>query len=159
MSDTENALFEIQRLDGARWCVKHEGFVDCDQDACDVARMDRLSDCEVWPLYVHRPTHEPEPVSALTLVRCQTCGGSGWDATHRVHRPTLDCDHIFCPLHGDVGGDQRHGRCLDCSDAWWVIHDVDLMHMLQRVSDGEDPDMVFAEHYANCDHEPRRGDA
>lgn len=36
---------------------------------------------------------------------------------------------------------------------WWVIDGESLMEMLQRVANGEDVDMVYAEEYANADHE------
>jgi hypothetical protein len=35
---------------------------------------------------------------------------------------------------------------------WWVIHGGVLMELMQRAAAGEDPDMLYAEHYANCDH-------
>jgi hypothetical protein len=36
---------------------------------------------------------------------------------------------------------------------WWMIEGDDLLAMLRRVRDGEDPDIVYAEEYANCEHE------
>jgi hypothetical protein len=36
---------------------------------------------------------------------------------------------------------------------WWVISAEALLEMLRRVQAGEDPDLVYAEEYANCDHE------
>jgi hypothetical protein len=36
---------------------------------------------------------------------------------------------------------------------WWAISGEGLLAMLRRVADGEDPDLVYAEEYANCDHE------
>lgn len=33
---------------------------------------------------------------------------------------------------------------------WWSISGEALLGMLQRVADGEDPDLVYAEEYANC---------
>lgn len=33
--------------------------------------------------------------------------------------------------------------------SFWVISANDLMVMLRRVAAGEDPDVVYAEHYAN----------
>jgi hypothetical protein len=36
---------------------------------------------------------------------------------------------------------------------WHVISGKDLLSMLRRVGMGEDPDMVYAEEYANADHE------
>lgn len=36
---------------------------------------------------------------------------------------------------------------------WWVISGESLLAMLRRVEAGEDPDLVYAEEYANCDHE------
>lgn len=32
---------------------------------------------------------------------------------------------------------------------WWSISGDDLLAMLRRVANGEDPDMVYAEAYAN----------
>jgi hypothetical protein len=36
---------------------------------------------------------------------------------------------------------------------WWVISDEGLMSMLKAVQYGDDPDVVYAEHYANCEHQ------
>jgi hypothetical protein len=36
---------------------------------------------------------------------------------------------------------------------WWTIPEENLMKMLRQVADGEDPEIVYAEHYANADHE------
>ena len=36
---------------------------------------------------------------------------------------------------------------------WHVISGEDLLAMLRRVSEGEDPDMVYAEEWANAEHE------
>lgn len=36
---------------------------------------------------------------------------------------------------------------------WWVIHGGDLLTYLRRTHAGEDPDLVYAEAYANSDHE------
>lgn len=36
---------------------------------------------------------------------------------------------------------------------WWTIAGSDLLAMLRRAHDGEDPDMVYAEEYANADRE------
>lgn len=36
---------------------------------------------------------------------------------------------------------------------WHVISGEGLLAMLRRVAAGEDPDMVYAEEYANADHE------
>jgi hypothetical protein len=35
---------------------------------------------------------------------------------------------------------------------WWVISGENLMAMLRAVADGSDPDLVYAEHYANSEH-------
>jgi hypothetical protein len=37
--------------------------------------------------------------------------------------------------------------------SWWVIEDAALMSMLRAVQQGDDPDIVFAEHYANSEHQ------
>lgn len=36
---------------------------------------------------------------------------------------------------------------------WWTISGEGLMDMLHRVANGEDPDLVYAEEYANSTHE------
>lgn len=36
---------------------------------------------------------------------------------------------------------------------WWAISGEALLEMLRRVADGEDPDLVYAEEYANSEHE------
>jgi hypothetical protein len=41
---------------------------------------------------------------------------------------------------------------------WWVISGESLHAMLQRCADGEDPDLVMAEEYANSSHERPEGD-
>lgn len=45
--------------------------------------------------------------------------------------------------------DERSGPDL----GWWVLSGEALLAMLRRVADGEDPDLVYAEEYANSDHE------
>jgi len=35
---------------------------------------------------------------------------------------------------------------------WYVIHGDDLKHLLTLANNGEDPDLLLAEWYANCDH-------
>lgn len=34
---------------------------------------------------------------------------------------------------------------------WWTISGVDFLKALQRVQNGEDPQMVYAEYYANSE--------
>lgn len=36
---------------------------------------------------------------------------------------------------------------------WWTISGIALLDSLKRVAGGEDPDLVYAELYANSDHE------
>lgn len=36
---------------------------------------------------------------------------------------------------------------------WWVIDGESLLAMLKRVAEGEDPDLVYAEEYANSEIE------
>ena len=36
--------------------------------------------------------------------------------------------------------------------SWWTISEEAIRDMLRRVADGEDPDMVYAEEYANSEH-------
>lgn len=40
---------------------------------------------------------------------------------------------------------------------WWTIYGEDLMAMLCRVQSGENPDIVYAEEYANAVIEPMTG--
>lgn len=40
---------------------------------------------------------------------------------------------------------------------WWVISGESLLDMLKRVHEGEDPDLVYAEFYANCEVENAEG--
>ena len=41
---------------------------------------------------------------------------------------------------------------------WWVISGEALIAMLRRAHNGEDPDLLYAEEYANSEHEDyRRG--
>lgn len=37
--------------------------------------------------------------------------------------------------------------------AWWCIAERDLLAMLRAVSDGEDPDAVYAEAFANAERD------
>lgn len=37
--------------------------------------------------------------------------------------------------------------------AWWAISEDAFLDALRRVAAGEDPDLVYAEFYANSDHE------
>lgn len=41
------------------------------------------------------------------------------------------------------------------SDAmgWWVLSGDNLLAMLRRAHGGEDPDLIYAEEYANSEHE------
>jgi hypothetical protein len=36
---------------------------------------------------------------------------------------------------------------------WWAIHNDEILKMLYRVRDGEDPDMVLMQEYANSQSE------
>jgi len=38
-------------------------------------------------------------------------------------------------------------------DSWWTISTESMLAMLRRCHDGEDPELVFMEEYANADHE------
>jgi hypothetical protein len=60
---------------------------------------------------------DPVEAAPQPTVRCEDCNGTGLDATHRQARPTLDCDHIYCPIHGDVGYDRSHAWCETCKGA------------------------------------------
>lgn len=51
----------------------------------------------------------------------------------------------------------------DPSDAedrlgWWTISGIDFLRALHLVHDGADPDVIYAEYYANSDHEHVEGD-
>ena len=41
----------------------------------------------------------------------------------------------------------------DTDLGWWTIHGADLIEGLRRCAAGEDPDLVYAEMYANSQHE------
>lgn len=41
-------------------------------------------------------------------------------------------------------------------DGWNVISDEELMRLLRRCHEGEDPDLVYTEFYANADHDEDR---
>lgn len=46
------------------------------------------------------------------------------------------------------------------SPGWWVLSGEDLLYALRRTHDGEDPALVYAEMYANSEHEHvDRGDS
>lgn len=34
---------------------------------------------------------------------------------------------------------------------WWVVHGEEILEMLNAVADGNQPDIVFAEFYANSE--------
>jgi len=36
-------------------------------------------------------------------------------------------------------------------DSWWTIHGETIMEALKRAANGEDPDMIYAELYANSE--------
>lgn len=59
----------------------------------------------------------------------------------------------FAPNTDDCG---THSATYTAADnpamGWWAISGEALMGMLHRCHDGEDPDMVYAETYANSDH-------
>lgn len=42
---------------------------------------------------------------------------------------------------------------------WWAISGEALLDMLHRCRNGEDPDLVYAEEYANSDHENVGGES
>lgn len=41
---------------------------------------------------------------------------------------------------------------------WWVIHGEELLDGLRRAAAGDDPDIVYAELYANSDTEDYTGE-
>ena len=54
------------------------------------------------------------------------------------------------------------GFCSSCGQAlavgsnvargWWTVADTTLKDLLRRVAGGEDPEMVYMEHFANATH-------
>jgi phosphopentomutase len=46
----------------------------------------------------------------------------------------------------------------DTSLGWWSISGVALLEALRRVAEGENPDIVYAELYANSDHSHIEGE-
>ena len=84
-------------------------------------------------------------------------------------------DHLY--VHGHDGDGECDGFVVveeghqwsggrDLEDAvaapkeagWWAISGEALLSMLRRVAAGEEPDLVYAEEYANSDHEAVEGD-
>lgn len=49
--------------------------------------------------------------------------------------------------------DERVGAVTPRDLGWWVVSGGNLLSMLRRAHDGEDPDLIYAEEYANSDHE------
>ncbi len=45
-----------------------------------------------------------------------------------------------------------------CEPIWWVVSGEALHAMLNRCANGEDPDLVMAEEYANSSHEHPGGE-
>lgn len=43
------------------------------------------------------------------------------------------------------------------SASWWAISEEDLLEMLNRVARGDEPVAVYAEWYANSEHEQVEG--
>lgn len=41
---------------------------------------------------------------------------------------------------------------------WWAIAGEAFLEALRRAHAGEDPDLIYAEYYANSDHEHVEGD-
>lgn len=37
--------------------------------------------------------------------------------------------------------------------SWWAISSERLLSLLHRAANGEDPDLLYAEEYANAEHE------
>lgn len=42
---------------------------------------------------------------------------------------------------------------------WWIIHGDEIMEALRQVAQGENPDIVYAELYANADIQKGDDDA
>lgn len=57
----------------------------------------------------------------------------------------------FTTIPGPVERRVRGGRVSGLG--WWAISGDALLEALRRAHDGEDPDVVYAELYANSDHE------
>jgi hypothetical protein len=60
-----------------------------------------------------------------------------------VRRPETEADAVSADPNAD---DQ-----LDLG--WWVIHGSTILDALRRACAGEDPDLLYAELYANCEVE------
>lgn len=94
----------------------------------------------------------------------ERCGGPHCppDAGHRVPTAPIECRCKHADTsHGGYPEIQSLGACAlcDCRQfngsklGWWAIQGEVLISMLRRCSAGEDPDLVYAEEYANSDHE------
>lgn len=74
--------------------------------------------------------------------------------------PQFDCS--TCQDRGTVyervGDDEWESRdCPDCPPdpfGWWCIPGSDILAALKRCAQGENPDIVYAELYANYEVEP-----
>lgn len=66
-----------------------------------------------------------------------------------------DCGSLSqCPTHHPASCRFAHPH-RDALEGlgWWAISGDELLAMLRRVAAGEDPDLVYAEEYANSEHE------
>lgn len=50
------------------------------------------------------------------------------------------------------------GPGLESALGWWAISGEALLDMLRRVASGEDPDLVYAEEYANSENTQAEGE-
>ena len=60
------------------------------------------------------------------------------------YQPPSDCIALL-PNPDDWCGMCRNSR------GWWVISGVDFANAMTRAASGEDPDLLYAEYYANGD--------
>jgi hypothetical protein len=58
-----------------------------------------------------------------------------------------------------MAASRRAGVDLVATDlGWWTMSGEALMEMMRRCYNGEDPDLVYAEEYANAEHEEEVSD-
>ena len=69
--------------------------------------------------------------------------------------PELDCRDKDCPLHGDF-----RVRVSEPAESlgWHTISGEHLLEVLRRCENGESADLVYAELWANAEHEHVEGD-
>lgn len=94
------------------------------------------------------------------LMACEACGAlvdqdgtTIHDAWHAWHAQLVDDIRYHLAQSQPPEPDKAlSGAGQGPGIGWWVISGDNLLAMLQRVHAGENPDLVYAEEYANSEH-------